>query len=167
HRHPVEQAVRLAAPPPLLRGPGLLQGLVGGDADERVQLRLDLLGPAQRGPGGLHGAELAPAVAVEQFHGGQLGELGHPPSRERQCPGTYPRCLSTTFTRGCPASQRSYNWMNCCASSSRQPTVSPLMCGDTIRPGTSHSGLAGSSGSEAKTSRAAAVIQRRRSASAS
>src|SRR5690606_5201925 len=38
--------------------------------------------------------------------------------------------------------------------------------GDTTRPGTSHSGLSGESGSVSKTSRAAPAIQRRRSASA-
>src|SRR5690606_41558326 len=84
------------------------------------------------------------AVAVEELCGGQvgqLGELGHPPSRGRQCPGTYPRCLSTTFGSGSPAAHSSKNSTNWAASSSRQPTVSPLMWGDTTRPGTSHSGL--------------------------
>ena len=51
--------------------------------------------------------------------------------------------------RDLPASQRSYISTNCAESSSRQPTVSPLMCGDTIRRGTCHNGLSGGSGSVA------------------
>src|SRR5690606_9740739 len=152
-RHPVQQPARLASPPPLLGRGGLLQRLPGRQPHEGVHLRLDLLGPRERRPDRRHPAELTPAVAVEELYGGQvgqLGDLGHPPARGRQCPGTSPRCLSTTVGSGSPAAHSSKSSTNWAASSSRQPTVSPLMWGDTTRPGTSHSGLSGDSGSRSE-----------------
>ena len=80
----VQRPELLAPPPPLLGGGRPLQRLLGEQPHERVHLGLDLLGPAQRGAGHLHGAELALAVAVDEPGRGQFGELGHPHSLGRR-----------------------------------------------------------------------------------